>query len=114
MKFTNQEMFENIELLSGLNEKGKVGYAIARNLRKLKEECTEYLNTRTEAFSKYGTVIDKDKGIVNISADILEREIKDIKDIEHNVDIYKVDEETFINGNLTSSQMEKLLWMIED
>lgn len=37
MQMTNDLMAANIEILAEANETGKLGYAIARNLRKLRD-----------------------------------------------------------------------------
>ncbi len=46
MKMTNATMWESIQTLMGTQETGKLGYACARNLRKLMSECKEYMEVR--------------------------------------------------------------------
>ncbi|MCD8126184.1 MAG: hypothetical protein LUD82_01515 [Clostridiales bacterium] len=117
MKLSNNEMAQATETMSGLKEKGKLGYAIARNTRKLRDAAKEYLELRNTLFQKYGHsvggnrfVVDKDK-----LPDFLEELNADgIPAIEHEVDVYQVDEDTFISGSLDSQQMAQLFWMVKE
>ena len=46
MKMTNAQMWEGIQALSCVKETGKLGYACARNLRRLMDACKEYMEVR--------------------------------------------------------------------
>ncbi len=113
VKMTNLEMEHNIEVLSSLNETGRLGYAVARNLRLLKDNATEYLETKASAIREYGT-LDEEKGVIAIDNALLNDMLKDIRFISHEFDAFQVDEETFVNGSMTSQQMELLLWMVHE
>ncbi|MCD7881065.1 MAG: hypothetical protein LUG47_05275 [Clostridiales bacterium] len=110
---SNEEMGRCVEILSTLKESGKLGYAVARNLRLLRTAATEYLDARAKAFQKYGTA-DQNTGTSTISVTDYVRELGEIPYISHEVDLYQVDEETFISGSLTSDQMSALLWMVKE
>ena len=51
MKLTNQKMDECFIALNSIAERtnGKLGYAIARNIRKLSEELVEYQSLKDKA-----------------------------------------------------------------
>ena len=111
MTMTNEEMGGYIETLSKLKERGKLGYAIARNLRLLRTNATEYLTEKARGFKEYG----KQQGsIIRVAPDDYMREMGDIPSISHEVEVYQVDEETFTSGSLDSVQMESLLWMVQE
>ncbi|MCD7722684.1 MAG: hypothetical protein LUH82_01855 [Clostridiales bacterium] len=110
MTLTNEQMVIYVEMLTALNERGKLGYAIARNLRRLRDAATEFIDARAKVFDEYGK--DAGDGKKTLSINLYNEKLGDIKDIEHEVDVYQVDEKTFFSGNLTSAQMEALLWMV--
>ncbi|MCD7882532.1 MAG: hypothetical protein LUI87_02320 [Lachnospiraceae bacterium] len=114
MKMTNEDMRQSIEALATAQETGKLGYAIARNLRKLRDEAKEYLDMRDKLLQKYGTPT-KEPGRVLLTSEAskkIEDELAEVKDLESDVDIFTVSEDIFIGGNLKSNQMAVLLWMV--
>ena len=115
MKMTNATMWESIQTLMGTQETGKLGYACARNLRKLMSECKEYMEVRDRLMMEYGTSqgdgkfsFDPEKGKAFADA------IREYAVIEHDVDIYQVSEEVFCSGNLTTKEMFALSWMVKE
>lgn len=115
MKLTNATMWESIQVLTKIQETGKLGYACARNLRKLMNECREYMEVRDKLLQKYGTsdgtgryTFEKDQ------AAVFSKELTEFAAISHDVDVMQVDEETFYSGNLTSKDMFILSWMVVD
>lgn len=113
MKLTNEQMFNSIVVLQNLRETGRLGYAIARNRRKLIDESKEYMDIREEILKKYGNengegqyYIPKEK-----TADF-SNEISEYSGIEHDVDVFQVSEDEFMSGDLDSNQMFTLDWMI--
>lgn len=114
---TNNEMANYIELLSGCHETGKLGYAIARNLRRMKDAATEYLNLRADLFRKFGRPVDGDPGSVCIPKEHVEafrNELREVADIAHDVDVFTVPPDVIWSGGLTSDQMSQMLWMVEE
>lgn len=114
MKMTNEEMRQSIEALATAQETGKLGYAIARNLRKLRDEAKEYLDVYEKLLEEYGKPTNV-AGRFTISPEArkkMDAELDEYKDIECDVDVFTVDEDTFIGGGLKSNQMTVLLWMI--
>lgn len=115
MKLTNDKIFAGIQILEGLHETGKLGYACARNLRKLRDAGKEFIDKRDELIMKYGEEQDNGKFIIpheKISA--LNAEISEYSEIEHEVDIMQVSPDVFCSGSLDSQAMYKLDWMVEE
>jgi len=116
---TNEQMATAVEVLSTLGETGKLGYAIARNIRKLKDAAKEYLDIKAKAFQDFGQAIPLKDGksmtiVPKENMDDFQAALADLKDIEHEVDVYQIDADTFFSGSLKSNQMESLLWMVKD
>ena len=112
---TNQEMFEGIQALSQVNETGLLGYACARNLRKLLDESREFMAERDRLLAQYGKA--KGNGQYELSPDQqikFASALKPFGDIEHDVSIMRVSEDIFCSGNLTSRQMFALTWMVDE
>lgn len=114
MKMTNEQMFNSLILLSKLEEKGILGFAIARNRKRLAEECKEYADKRDELLKEFGT--DIGNGQFQISpdkaTDFLEA-LKPYAELEFDVAVMTVSPDVFCSGSLTSSQMFALDWMAE-
>ena len=53
MKMTNIEAYENLARMRNLTETGKLGYAIAKNMRKIQTEIQEYIDKRDGAANKH-------------------------------------------------------------
>ena len=115
VEMTNEEMRKAIEVLSTAREKGKLGYAIARNTRKLKDAAKEYLDMREKLIREHG---DKDeKGNITVSEKKwakCQEEMEDIMGISHEADLFAVSSDDFMSGTLNSWQMERLLWMVKE
>ena len=115
MKITNDQAYASYEILLSLKESGKLGFAIAKNTRKLESELKEFIEKRKELFLKYGS--KNDDGSLAI-------ETNRIKDFLNDFDAYAsmefefqpqlVDQETFCSGSLTSDQMYVLDWMVKE
>lgn len=115
MKFTNEQMFRCIVAMHDLHETGKLGYAIARNMRKMMDAAKEYLDIREEVLKKYGT--DKGDGRYLIPQENTEafwNEISQYATIEHDVDVFHVSADEFMSGGMDSEQMFILDWMVEE
>ncbi len=116
---TNEELSTNVNVLSAAQETGVLGLALAKNLRKLKTEGKEYLDVKDAAVKKYGEKLTLKDGrtfffIPDDKKEECEAEYADLMDVTCEVDIATVSEDVFCSGNLTSAQMEVLLWMMED
>lgn len=115
MKLTNSVMWESIQVLSNTKETGKLGYACARNLRKLMGECREYMEIRDKLLAKYGTPDGTGRYTFEPEkAKEFSKEIIEYAAISHEVDVMQVDEETFCSGSLTTKEMFTLEWMVKE
>lgn len=119
MKLTNIDMDKHLSFLNSISSKvtGKLAYAIARNIRKISSELTEYNKIRDELITKHGETTDNGTYSISVGTDAYKKFIKDISEyavIEHEVDIYPIDEETICNSSLTAEEMLQLDFMIKD
>lgn len=114
MKMTNEQMFTSLITLTTLEEKGMLGFAIARNRKKLTEECKEYAEKRDELLKEFGT--DVGNGQYQLPNDKVKDFLEALKpygELEFDVAVMTVSQDVFCSGNLTSSQMFTLDWMVE-
>lgn len=115
MKLSNSVMFESIQTLTTVKETGKLGYACARNLRRLLDACREYMEERDRLLKEYGT--DQGGGQYTFepaNARDFSCKLQEFAVIEHEVDVMQVDEEVFCSGNLTTKEMFTLSWMVKE
>lgn len=90
---------------------GKLGYAVARNIRILTTELTEFENEREKLIRKYGKQNGDQIIIENGSKEYFEflEEMKEFEDIELNFELMKVSQELLENSNLTADKMYILI-----
>lgn len=120
MKLTNLIMLQYITYLNEIapKTKGKLGYAVSRNIRKISEELIDFEQARMNLIYKYG-VLNAESQEYIISEDTSEYkkfldEINILSSIEHNVDIYKIDIDSIIQSDLTAQEMNNIFFMIEE
>lgn len=114
IKLTNDTIYNSIQVLMKVSETGKLGYACARNLRKLRDAGKEFIEKRDELIIQYGE--QNEDGSFNIPSknlDALNDEIKEYASIEHEVDAMQVSEDVFCSGTLDTQAMYALDWMVE-
>ena len=115
MIMNNAQMLNSVIVLSQAEEKGMLGYAIARNRQKLIPEIQEYSNKREELLRKYGTDIGEGKfQLHSENAAQYYEELRPYSELTVDVPVMQVSLEVFCSGNLTSSAMETLNWMVEE
>lgn len=115
MTFTNAQMMDSLRVLSQAEETGALGFAIAKNRRKLQEEVKEYSAKYDELLAKYGT--DQGNGAYSIPRENLaafEAELQPIAELTAEVTPMQVSMEVFCGGTLTSQQMYVLEWMVKE
>ena len=115
MVVTNAKMYDSLLVLSQAEEKGILGFAIAQNRRKLAEELKEYAAKRDELLKEYGT--EEGEGAYKLSpeaAAAFSAALRPYAEMTADVDVRQVSPEDFCNGNLTSSQMYALDWMVKE
>lgn len=114
MILTNAEMLESVGVLAKANEKGMLGYAIARNRKKLLDEIKEYSDKRDELLKEFG----KDMGNGQFELDPTQataffEALGPFSELSFDVPVMQIDPETFYSGNLTSPMMFTLSWMVK-
>lgn len=115
MTMTNGEAFNSVQILETLRETGKLGYAVAKNLRRLKDELTEFYAKREELIRKYGS--ENEDGSFAIPKEAVTPFISEFREYESMLFEYspcKISEDVFCSGNLTSDQMYALDWMVDE
>lgn len=114
MKLTNKRAYDLLQYMGGLHETGKLGFYIAKNMRLLKTELTEYIDIRNRTIDKYG---EPENGVYRIpskNVSLFLDSMKPYDDIECSFTPVQVDRELFISGTLESNDMFNLDWMVKD
>ena len=115
MRMTNAEGANCLSIMMNIQEKGKLGFTIAKNMRKLNEEMKEYFAKRDDLIRKYGQHQDGDQyRIPPESVQAFIDELKEYDDIAFDFDPQTISENDFCNGSLTSDQMYALYWMVSE
>lgn len=115
MKITNAEAWNRLQALKSVKETGLLGFAIAKNMRKLADELTEYDAKRNELIQKYGTPIEGNQyQFTSENAKNYYAEMAQYDSIEIEFEPMQVSEEVFCGGTLTSDQMYVLMWMVKE
>lgn len=121
---TNMDMAIKLSILeSFLNTAtGKFGYAVARNVRKIKEACAEFLQIRSRLIEELGEKqLDKDGNptgnvIIKIGTEKYNeynKKIGEIADIVHSVEIFRIPYDS-LPDTVTAQNMIDLEWMLID
>lgn len=123
MKLTNYMMDAMIERLKPFLERSDiVGYAAARNVRKLQDGCLEFQTKRQDLVMKYGTEQVDDEGNPTGSYVIKEGQegyeetkgvLETLANLEHEVEIYQIPIEDTI-GILSGREMLELGFMLTE
>ena len=115
MILSNKQMLESVTVLSQCEEKGMLGYAIMRNRQKITDEVMDYSMKRDELLQEYGT--DIGNGQFQLQPENAARffeALQPYSELTVDVPVMQVSPEVFYSGNLTSSQMFALNWMVKD
>lgn len=119
MKLTNIEMSNYLNSLQQISNKvkGKLGYAVARNIRKISDELIEFENIRLEHIRKYGTDNGNGECVIKKDTEEYDKFLTDMQEyatISHDVDIYTVDAEIVMDSDLTADEMNMIYFMIKE
>lgn len=119
MKITNVQMAQYLTSLQSISNKvkGKLGYAVARNIRKISNELTEYNNIRDEYICKYGTKNENGEYVIHQNTEAFNLFLTDMQEfacISHDVDIYTVDAEEFEKSDLTAEEIINVDFIINE
>lgn len=119
LHMTNYEMDMHLDNLKAIADKkdlpGRLSYAIAKNMRKMKEELQEYLETKYDLIKKYGELKDDRYQIVdNDKVKAYAEEIQDIANMEQTLDLVMVAPGVFDSINISVDEILALEFMIEE
>lgn len=119
MKLTNRKMDDCLNALVSISERatGKMGYSVARNIRKLSEELTEYQSFKDKTIVKYGTTDENGQARIQVGSEAYNsfvNEMKEYMDIEHDVQIFTVTEEEVLKSDLNAKEILAIDFMIQD
>ncbi|MBU3109334.1 hypothetical protein [Clostridium gasigenes] len=128
MKLTNEKLLNDANGLSGLTQKNlpvKASYAIAKNASKIQSVLKIYNDEKQKLIDKYsvkdseGKTKIEENSQIRIQEEFLEdwnTDIKELQEIENEIDIHKFNINTFENGNYDMSPGEFMLidYMIEE
>ena len=115
MKQKNAEAYDAFSVMQQTKETGLLGFAIAKNMRKLANELVEYDGKRTELLQKYGTPAEGNQyEFTKENAKLFYGEMAQYDSLEIEIEPMTVPEEVFCGGNLTSDQMYALMWMVKE
>jgi len=115
MTMKNGEAYQSLGILISLKETGRLGFAIAKNSRKLMDELVEYSAKRDELIQKYGD--DLGNGSFKLSPENAikyDKEIAQYNTMDFEFTPTTVTEDDFTHSNLTSDQMYALMWMVAE
>lgn len=128
MKLSNLKLVNDAAGLSQLTQKNlpvKVSYAIAKNMTKIEGALDLYGKEKQKLIDKYsvkgedGKTLIGENGTITIQHELLEdwnADIKELQEIENEIDIHKFDINLILNGNYELMPGELMLidYMIED
>lgn len=118
MKLSNEKLVNSIGVLSKLTNMElpiKLSYAFSKNITKIDRELTAYNKERQKLIEKYGekdnegNLKTKEDGTINIlDIDIFNGDLKEILEIETEVDIHVIDLEN-INADISITPGELMV-----
>lgn len=121
MRLSNERLLNDAAGLGQLTQRSlpvKISYAIAKNISKIESILKIYNNEKQKLIDKYsvkdedGKTIIGDGGNITIKeefSDICEKEFKELKEIENEIDIHKFNINELTNSNLEMTASEIML-----
>lgn len=124
MKLSNEKLVNSIGVLSKLTNMElpiKLSYAISKNITKIDRELAVYNKERQKLIEKYGekgeegNLKTKEDGTINIlDIDSFNNDLKEILDIETEVEIHVIDlEKVDVDINITPGEIMLVDYMFE-
>lgn len=124
MKLSNEKLVNSIGVLSKLTNMElpiKLSYAFSKNITNIDRELVAYNKERQKLIKKYGekdkegNLKTKEDGTINIlNIDNFNKELKEILEIETEVDIHLIDlESTNVDINITPLELMLIDYMIK-
>ena len=109
------ELYETLQRISqnkDLKFNVKLGYVMAKNKEKLRQEATIIYNLRRDIIMEHGRVEGKDIVVPNEYVDEINKKVNDLMNIENDVEIILVPIDAFDDLELNMEDMEGLMNMI--
>lgn len=124
MKLSNEKLVNSIGVLNKLTNMElpiKLSYAISKNITKINRELVVYNKERQKLIEKYGEKDEESKlktkedGTINIlDIDSFNKDLKEILEIETEVDIHVIDlEKVDVDINITPGEIMLVDYMFE-
>lgn len=110
------ELYETLQRISQNKElkfSVALGYMIAKNKEKLRQEATIIYGLRRDIIMEHGRVEGKDIIVPNEYVDEVNNKVNDLMEIENDVEITKVPVDLFENIELNMEDIEGLSSMIQ-
>ena len=115
----NGEVLELYETLQRISQNKELkfnialGYTMAKNKEKLRQEVTIIYGLRRDIIMEYGRIDGKDIIVPNEYVDEVNKKVNDLLEIENDVEITKVPIDLFENIELNIEDIEGLSGMIQ-
>ena len=115
---TNIEMLNRLNSLQSISSKvtGRLAYAVARNVRKIADECQDFIKIKDDLVRKYGTKTEDGNFVIRQNDDSYSKfmdELKVYTDLQCDVDIYSVDEKELWESALNADEMLMIEFMVK-
>ncbi len=110
------ELYETLQRISSnkdLKFNVKLGYAMAKNKERLRQEATIIYGLRRDIIMEHGRVDGKDIIVPNEYIDEVNQKINDLMDIENDVEVILVPVDAFENLELNMEDIEGLMRMVQ-
>ena len=110
------ELYETLQRISSNKElkfSVALGYMMAKNKEKLRQEATIIYGLRRDIIMEHGRVDGNDIIVPNEYIDEVNQKINDLMDIENDVEITRVPIDAFDNLELNMEDIEGLTGMIQ-
>jgi hypothetical protein len=119
MKLKNIEMSNYLTALNSVANKvtGILAYGVARNIRKISNEVSEYDGIRNKTIEKYGEVGEDGFARIELGTEAYDKYIADMSEydnIEHEVEIFMVSSSALAETTLNANEIMGIEFMIEE
>ena len=109
------ELYETLQRISqnkDLRFNVKLGYAMAKNKEKLRQEAAIIYNLRRDIIMEHGRIDGKDIVVPNEYVDEVNKKVNDLMEIENDVEIILVPINAFDELELNMEDIEGLMRMV--
>lgn len=110
------ELYETLQRISQNKElkfSVALGYVMAKNKEKLRQEAVIIYNLRRDIIMEHGKIDGKDIVVPNEYVDEVNKKVNDLMEIENDVGIIQVPVDAFENIELNMEDIEGLMKMVQ-